>query len=44
MNNELERIWNETVVASFKVPRQLPGETEENNGNRSQIAGLRAEI
>jgi hypothetical protein len=32
MNNELERIWKESVVASFKVlSRRLPGGSEENH-------------
>jgi hypothetical protein len=30
MNNELERVWKETVIAVFKVLfRHLPGGTEE---------------
>jgi hypothetical protein len=40
MNNELERKWEEVVVAYFKVLSQhLPGGTEENTKNLS-IAGL----
>jgi hypothetical protein len=32
MNNKLERIWKETVVALFKVlSRHLPGINEENH-------------
>jgi hypothetical protein len=32
MNNELERIWKEVVMAWFKVLfKHLPGETEENH-------------
>jgi hypothetical protein len=37
VNKELERIWNEAIVAYFKVlSRHLPGGTEENHGNLSQ--------
>jgi hypothetical protein len=32
MNNELERVWKEVVVAKFKILFQhLPGGTEENH-------------
>jgi hypothetical protein len=32
MNNNLERIWKEAVLAQFKVlSRHLPGSTEENH-------------
>jgi hypothetical protein len=34
MNNELERMWQEAVIAHFKVLSQnLPQETEENHKN-----------
>jgi hypothetical protein len=37
LNNELEKIWKEAGVASFKVLSQyLPGETEENHEILSQ--------
>jgi hypothetical protein len=45
MNCELERIWKEAVVASFKVQsRHLPGGTEENHENPNRVSGLWAEI
>jgi hypothetical protein len=45
MNNELERIWKEAVVAYFNVlSRHLPGEAEENYEKSVRFAGLQAEI
>jgi hypothetical protein len=47
MNNELEGLWEEAVVARFKVllSQHFSGETEENIENTSlRIAGARAEI
>jgi hypothetical protein len=39
MNNELQRIWKEAVVAQFKVlPRHLPAGTEENHEKLSQCS------
>jgi hypothetical protein len=45
VDDELERMWKEAVVAEFKVlPRHLPGETEENCEKISvRIAGHQAE-
>jgi hypothetical protein len=43
--DELERMWKEAVVASFKVlSRHLPAETEDNHENPIRIVSLRAEI
>jgi hypothetical protein len=37
VNNELEGVWKEAVLASFKILFQgLPGRTEENNEKHSQ--------
>jgi hypothetical protein len=37
VNNELERIWKEAVLVSFKVKSQhLPGGAEENHKNLTQ--------
>jgi hypothetical protein len=45
MNNVVERIWKETVVAQFKVPsRNSLGGPEENRKKSVRIAGLLAEI
>jgi hypothetical protein len=46
MNDGLERMWKEAVVAYFKVlSRHLPGGTEESHENSSfRIPGLQAEI
>jgi hypothetical protein len=46
MNDELESIWKDAVVACFKVLSQhLPGWTEKNHEKPPvRIAGLRAEI
>jgi hypothetical protein len=42
MNNELERIWKEAVVASYKVLSQhLPGGTEKIHETPVRLAGLR---
>jgi hypothetical protein len=36
INNELERMWKEAIVAKFKVlSRHLPGGTEENHKKQS---------
>jgi hypothetical protein len=44
MNNELERVWNEAVMALFKVlSRHLSGGTEENH-EKLRIVGHGAEI
>jgi hypothetical protein len=44
MNNELERMWNEALVARFTVLSQLlAGENEENRENLSHDS-LQAEI
>jgi hypothetical protein len=46
MNNELEWIWNETVVTKFKVlSRDLSEGTEKNHKPRSgkQVSGSRLE-
>jgi hypothetical protein len=44
VNDELERMWKEAVVAYFKVLLQHSiGGTEENH-DKLRIAGLRAEI
>jgi hypothetical protein len=38
MNNELQGIWKEAVLAQFEV---LPGETHENHEKFARIAGFR---
>jgi hypothetical protein len=43
VNNELERIWKEAVVASVEVlSRHLFGGTEENKDRKSGYFGVRA--
>jgi hypothetical protein len=45
MNNELERIWKDVALASFKaLPRYLPRGTEENWKTSVRISSLQAEI
>jgi hypothetical protein len=45
MNNDLERIWKETVLAYLKVlSRHFDRRTEENKKMEVKIGGLRAEI
>jgi hypothetical protein len=41
MNNELERMWQEAVVARFKISRNFTGVAEENRKNSVRIVGLR---
>jgi hypothetical protein len=41
VNNELERIWKETVVVQFKIlPQHLPEMTEENHEQSSRIVSV----
>jgi hypothetical protein len=45
INNVVESIWKEPVMADFKILSQhLPGEIEENHEKPVRIACLRAKI
>jgi hypothetical protein len=45
MNNHLERIWKEVVMAYLKVLSwHLPGGTEENHEKCVRMANIQAEI
>jgi hypothetical protein len=45
MNDELERMWKEAVMACLKVPPMQPlGGTEGNHEYLSQVVGVSADI
>jgi hypothetical protein len=45
VNDELERMWKETVVTQFKVlSRRFPVELRKTTKKSVKVAGLRAEI